>query len=150
MSNSPKVKKPSIQQQLKDTIKIPMEWIEAPAWKRIVAFIFDLFLIGPVVNFLSPINPYLPALVVAVYMIGCEMSPWKGTVGKRIMSMKVIDDHQGKVSIDRLIIRYFAKFLSLVVFGAGYWLPMLNKSRPLPDRLSHTMVIALTPVKANK
>ncbi len=142
-----KTKKPSIQQQIMDTVKVPMEWIEAPAWKRIVAFIFDMFLIGPVVNFLLPINAYLPPLFVAVYYIGLEASPWKASVGKRIMSMKVIDEKKKAISIDRIIVRYFAKILSLALFGGGYWLPMLSGKRPIPDQLSHTMIIALTPTK---
>jgi len=144
---SKKKKKPSIQQQLMDTVKIPMEWIEAPAWKRIVAFIFDMFLIAPISNFLFPINPWLSPVFVAVYYVALETSPWKGSVGKRIMSMKVIDDKKKTVTIDRLIVRYFAKILSLVLFGGGYWLPMLTGKRPIPDQLSHTMIIALTPVK---
>jgi uncharacterized RDD family membrane protein YckC len=133
-----------------ESVKVPMEWIEAPAWKRIVAFIFDMFLVGPVVKFLIPINTYLPPLAVAVYFIGFELSPWKGTIGKRIMSMKILDDKKGNVYLDRLIIRYVAKILSLVMFGAGYWIPMLGNKRPYPDSLSHTMVIALTPSKSKK
>jgi len=143
-----KPKKPSIQQQLMDTVKIPMEWIEAPTWKRIVAFVFDMFLIAPISNFLTPINPWLAPVFVAVYYVGLEASPWKGSVGKRIMSMKVIDDRKKTVTIDRLIIRYFAKILSLALLGGGYWLPMLSGKKPIPDQLSHTMVIALTPVKS--
>jgi uncharacterized RDD family membrane protein YckC len=143
-----KIKKPSIQQQLMDTVKVPMEWIEAPMWKRFVAFIFDMFLIGPVVNLISPINPYLPMLVVVIYYIGLEASPWKGSVGKRIMSMKVIDVKQGKVTMGRLLIRYVVKFLSILLFGIGYWLPVNFKMRPIPDLASQTMVIALTPSKA--
>ncbi|NTW96672.1 MAG: RDD family protein [Erysipelotrichaceae bacterium] len=150
MSKKTKVKKPSISQQLMDTVKVPMEWIEAPAWKRIVAFIFDMFLVGPVVNFLIPVNTYLPPLAVAVYFIGFELSPWKGTIGKRIMSMKILDDHKKNISVDRILIRYVAKILSLAMFGAGYWIPMLGNNRPLPDQLSHTMVIALTPSKPKK
>ena len=142
-----KTKKPSIQQQLMDTVKMPMEWIEAPMWKRFVAFIFDMFLIGPAVNLISPINPYLPMLVVAVYYIGLEASPWKGSVGKRIMSMKVIDVKQGKVTVGRLLIRYVVKFFSILLFGLGYWIPINLKMRPLPDLASHTMIIALTPTK---
>lgn len=143
-----KNKKPSIQQQLMATVKVPMEWIEAPMWKRFVAFIFDMFLIGPVVNFISPINPYLPVLVVAIYYIGLEASPWKGSVGKRIMSMKVIDVNKGKVTLSRLLIRYVVKFISILLFGLGYWIPINYKMRPIPDLASQTMVIALTPSKS--
>lgn len=141
-----KQKKPSIQQQLMDTVKVPMEWMEAPMWKRIVAFIFDMFLIAPVSNFLFSINPYLPPLFVALYYVGLEASPWKASVGKRIMSMKIIDDRKKTISLDRIIVRYFSKILSLAVFGAGYWIPILGAKRPIPDQLSHTMVIALTPI----
>jgi len=141
-----KQKKPSIQQQLMDTVKVPMEWMEAPMWKRFVAFIFDMFLIAPISNFLISINPYLPPLFVALYYIGLEASPWKASVGKRIMSMKIIDDRKKTITIDRIIVRYFSKILSLAVFGAGYWLPILGAKRPIPDQLSHTMVIALTPI----
>jgi len=147
MAKKNKVKKPSIQQQLMDTVKVPMTWIEAPAWKRIVAFIFDMFLIAPVSTYAAKFNAYLPAILIALYYIGLESSPWKGSLGKRIMSMKVIDDNKGKVSVDRLLIRYLAKIISLMLFGAGYWLPMLGNKRPIPDRLSHTMIIALTPTK---
>jgi uncharacterized RDD family membrane protein YckC len=150
MSKKNKVKKPSISQQLMDTVKVPMEWIEAPAWKRIVAFIFDMFLVMPISNFLFQLNPWLSPLFVAIYYIGLELSPWKGSVGKRIMSMKVLDEHKKNISVDRILIRYVAKILSLVMFGAGYWIPMLGNKRPLPDQLSHTMIIALTPSKPKK
>jgi uncharacterized RDD family membrane protein YckC len=150
MSKKNKVKKPSISQQLMDTVKVPMEWIEAPAWKRIVAFIFDMFLVMPISNFLFQLNPWLSPLFVAIYYIGLELSPWKGSVGKRIMSMKVIDDKKGRVYLDRLIVRYLSKFISLSILGAGYWIPMLGNKRPLPDQLSHTMIIALTPSKPKK
>jgi len=150
MTKKNKIKKPSISQQLMDTVKVPMEWIEAPAWKRIVAFIFDMFLVMPISNFLLKFNPWFSPLFVALYFIGFEFSPWKGSVGKRIMSMKVIDDHKKNVSLDRLVIRYFAKVFSLVIFGVGYWIPMVGNKRPYPDQLSHTMVIALTPSKTKK
>jgi len=130
-----------------DTVKVPMEWIEAPMWKRIVAFIFDMFVIAPVSNFLYPINPWLSPLFVVVYYIGLEASPWKGSIGKRIMSMKVIDRKNGKVTIGRLVIRYAVKFVSILFFGAGYWLPLAYKWKPLPDVASQTMIIALTPSK---
>lgn len=147
MEKKNKVKKPSIKQQMMDTIKVPMTWIEAPAWKRMVAFIFDMFLIAPVSNYIVRFNAYLPALFIAVYYIGLELSPWKGSIGKRMMSMKVVDDNHGNVSLQRLLIRYLSKIISLLLFGTGYWIPMMGKKRPIPDRLSHTMVIALTPTK---
>lgn len=147
MAKKNKAKKPSIQQQLMDTVKVPMTWIEAPAWKRIVAFIFDMFLIAPVSTYAAKVNAYLPAILIAVYYIGLESSPWKASVGKRIMSMKVVDDNKGTVSFYRLLIRYLSKIISLMLFGAGYWFPMMGKNRPIPDQLSHTMVIALTPTK---
>jgi len=143
-----KTKKHSIEQRLMDTVKTQMEWIEAPAWKRIIAFVFDMFLILPITNFLMQYGSWIPAVVTATYFIGCELSSWKGTVGKRMMSMKVLDDNHGKVDVFRLIIRYVTKIISLTLLGAGYW-PMLfgSKKRPIPDRITHTMVIALTPIK---
>lgn len=143
-----KTKKSSIEQRLMDTVKTQMEWIEAPAWKRIIAFIFDMFLILPITNYLMRFGSWIPAVLTAIYFIGCELSPWKGTVGKRMMSMKVLDDNHGKVDVFRLIIRYVTKIISLTLLGIGYW-PLLfgSKKRPIPDRLSHTMVIALTPIK---
>lgn len=143
-----KNKKSSIEQRLMDTVKTQMEWIEAPAWKRIIAFIFDMFLILPITNYLLRFGSWIPAVLTAIYFIGCELSPWKGTVGKRMMSMKVLDDNHGKVDVFRLIIRYLTKIISLTLLGIGYW-PLLfgSKKRPIPDRLTHTMVIALTPIK---
>lgn len=143
-----KPKKPSIEQRLMESVKTQMEWIEAPAWKRIIAFVFDMFLILPITNFLMDYGSWIPAVVTAIYFIGLELSPWKGSVGKRMMSMKVLDDNQGTVDITRLIIRYITKIISLALLGFGYW-PLLtgSKKRPLPDRISHTMVIALTPIK---
>lgn len=143
-----KAKKSSIEQRLMDTVKTQMEWIEAPAWKRIIAFIFDMFLILPITNYLLRFGSWIPAVLTAIYFIGCELSPWKGTVGKRMMSMKVLDANHGKVDVFRLIIRYITKIISLTLLGIGYW-PLLfgSKKRPIPDRLSHTMVIALTPIK---
>lgn len=131
-----------------DTVKVPLEWVEAPTWKRIVAFIFDMFLIGPVVNWLTPISALLPPLLVFVYYVGFELSPWKASVGKRIMSMKVIGEKNETVPWDRLVIRYFAKILSLAMLGGGYWVPMLGGKKPIPDQLSHTRIIALTPKKS--
>ncbi|MHC1735075.1 MAG: RDD family protein [Erysipelotrichaceae bacterium] len=143
-----KVKKPSIEQRLMDTVKVPLEWVEAPAWKRIFAFIFDMTLILPFTNYLMKVNTALPAIVTLVYFVGFEMSPWKGTIGKRMMSLKVIDENKGKVRLSQLVIRYLSKIISLAMIGVGYW-PLLSKEpqRAYPDRISHTMVIALTPSK---
>lgn len=142
-----KPKRPSIESQLRDTIKIPMEWVEAPAWKRIVAFVFDMFLILPITTWLGKMNPTWPAVVTFVYFIGFELSPWKGTIGKRMMSMKVLDDRSGKMNLVQIIIRYFSKVLSLAFLGVGYW-PLLVGKKAMPDQISHTRIVALTPVKS--
>ena len=144
-----KNKKPSIKQQLMETVKVPLEWVEAPVWKRIIAFAFDMSILMPIsYYFLEKINKGLPFIFITLYFIGLEASPWKGTVGKQIMSMKVIDVKKGKVTVGRLVVRYVVKFLSLLFLGTGYWLPLSYKWRPLPDLVSQTMVIALTPVKS--
>ncbi len=139
-----KPKRPSIEKQLHDTIKIPMTWVEAPAWKRIVAFVFDMFLLLPLTNWLGQMNTALPALVTFVYFIGLELSPWKGSIGKRMMSMKVLDERQGKTTLVQLVIRYMAKVLGLALIGVGYW-PLLAGKKAWPDQISHTRVMALTP-----
>lgn len=140
--------KPSIQERVFATAKLEVSWMKAPVWKRIAAFVFDMFLIQPVNVYFSKYGSLVTFLITAAYFIGLEQSPWQGTVGKRMMSLKVVSEEGGKVPFIHTLLRYLVKIPSLVALGIGYW-PLLGKSgkEAVPDRVGHTQVIALTPVR---
>ncbi len=66
----------------------------------------------------------------------------QGTVGKKLLSIKVTDTSGLDPTLNQVIKRNFAKLLSTLIFFGGYLYLFLNKKhQTLHDKLSDTLVI---------
>lgn len=118
-------------------------WAKAPIYKRILAFFIDLFIMFPIQNITRGIHPLLPVIAIALYFILLESSPWQGSIGKRVLGMKVEKLDGSKLSIIHALIRYVVKVLTLAIVGIGYW-PLFRNKQALCDQAINSDVYALT------
>jgi uncharacterized RDD family membrane protein YckC len=69
-------------------------------------------------------------------------SPWQGTVGKRILRLKVTDDQGNRISFARATGRFFAKILSGMVMDVGFiMVAFMERKRGLHDLICNTQVL---------
>lgn len=69
-------------------------------------------------------------------------SSWQGTVGKRILRLKVTDDFGNKLSFGRSTARFFAKILSGWVMYVGFiMVAFMERKRGLHDIICSTQVL---------
>ena len=143
----------------------------ANGFKRVMAFVIDVlpvFLAAYVVAVLvfdsNPLaellaeetpagkNPgkallFIIAATLGVWIPYCalaELSPWRGTFGKKIMGIRVcccVDRDKRQLSLKQVLTRNAAKFLSAAVFTLGFlWAFFTNGNRAWHDSLSKTAV----------
>jgi uncharacterized RDD family membrane protein YckC len=69
-------------------------------------------------------------------------SPWQGTVGKRILRLKVTDDQGNRISFARATGRFFGKILSGMVMDVGFiMVAFMERKRGLHDLICGTQVL---------
>jgi uncharacterized RDD family membrane protein YckC len=69
-------------------------------------------------------------------------SSWQGTVGKRILRLKVTDDQGNRISFARATGRFFAKILSGMVMYVGFiMVAFMERKRGLHDVICGTQVL---------
>ena len=83
----------------------------------------------------------IAVIVGLAYRAGMESSKFQATLGKMALQIKVTDLSGSRISFDRAIARYFAKFLSLATLGIGYVMAGFTpKKQALHDQLAGTLV----------
>jgi uncharacterized RDD family membrane protein YckC len=81
------------------------------------------------------------ALVLWGYYAGMESSPFKGTLGKKLMGLEVTDEQGERISFTKASGRYFAKIISIMVFCIGYLAMLFNdKKQTWHDKMSGCIV----------
>lgn len=128
---------------LTEQTKKNLYWAKAPIYKRILAFFIDLFIMFPIQNIARSIHPILPVFAVALYFILLESSPWQGTIGKRVLGMKVELVNGNRINIVQATIRYVIKVFTLALLGIGYW-PLFLGKQALCDQVIQSTVLALS------
>ncbi len=128
---------------LTEQTKKNLYWAKAPIYKRILAFFIDLFIMFPIQNVTRSIHPMLPVFAVALYFILLESSPWQGTIGKRVLGMKVELVNGNRINIVQATIRYVIKVFTLALLGIGYW-PLFLGKQALCDQVIQSTVLALS------
>lgn len=128
---------------LTEQTKKNLYWAKAPIYKRILAFFIDLFIMFPIQNITRSIHPMLPIFAVALYFILLESSPWQGTIGKRVLGMKVELVNGNRINIVQATIRYVIKVFTLALLGIGYW-PLFLGKQALCDQVIQSTVLALS------
>lgn len=125
-------------------------------WARVIAFMIDLVILGtvcmipvvlvvladrfPEIFFLTPIV-WFGALF---YFPVMESSKWQGTVGKKLLNLKVVDKDGNRLSVFRSLLRSAVKYLSFnITIGLiSVLIPCSKDKRALHDSLSGTYVVA--------
>ncbi len=76
------------------------------------------------------------------YFAGLESSSWQATLGKRALGIAVTDLQGGRVSFGRATGRYFAHYISIVIFLLGFLIqPFTAKRQTLHDMIAGTLVV---------
>lgn len=69
-------------------------------------------------------------------------STWQGTIGKRVLRLKVVDEAGNRISFGRATGRFFAKVLSSMFFCIGFiMVGFTERKRGLHDMLASTVVM---------
>jgi uncharacterized RDD family membrane protein YckC len=127
-------------------------------WRRGIGAAIDWLLIGAVVSLsigyhgqLAPphsivkvvVYYVLAALVAGLYFAVMEASPWRATIGKRVVGVKVTTLDGQRVDFSRAAARLLAKFgLSLALLGLGFVLAGIDaRKQALHDKVAGTLVM---------
>jgi uncharacterized RDD family membrane protein YckC len=71
-----------------------------------------------------------------------ESSSYQGTIGKKILGIKVIDMNGNRISFVKATVRYFSKLLSALIIGIGFLMAgFTNKKQALHDLIAETLVV---------
>jgi uncharacterized RDD family membrane protein YckC len=69
-------------------------------------------------------------------------SSWQGTVGKRVLRLKVTDEAGNRITFARATGRFFAKILSTMILWIGFiMIAFTDRKRGLHDMLAGTLVM---------
>jgi uncharacterized RDD family membrane protein YckC len=126
-------------------------------WRRGIATAIDWLLIGVVVSLsigyhgqLAPPHStvklvvyYTLALaVVWLYFAALEASPWRATLGKRVVGVRVTTLDGRRIGVGRATARLLAKLLSLALLGLGFVLAGVDaRKQALHDKVVGTLVV---------
>ena len=116
-------------------------------WNRAVALLIDLVmvaLIGTVINWVF--NEWLAVTITTFlgwgYFAGLESSERQATIGKSAMGLVVTDIDGRRITFLRATVRYFAKILSGLLLGFGYFMAAFtSRKQALHDIIASTLVL---------
>lgn len=97
-----------------------------------------------VVAIVSSIFVYLALAFAGVWLYEALLtsSSWQGTVGKRVLQLKVTDELGNRIGFGRATGRFFAKILSSMFFCIGFiMVGLTDRKRGLHDMLAATLVM---------
>lgn len=114
----------------------------ADFWRRVAAFLIDLFLVVMVSIPLMVVMPFFTSGIIWwFYSAIMESSAWQATLGKRILGLKVTDVNGVRLFFGRASARFFGKFLSSSILGIGFLMVLWTKHRQgLHDMVSGCLV----------
>jgi uncharacterized RDD family membrane protein YckC len=80
-----------------------------------------------------------------VYFAALESSSWQGTIGKKILGLRVTDLAGERISFARASGRFFAQFVSTIILCIGYiMIAFTEKKQGLHDMMAGTIVTKKT------
>lgn len=84
----------------------------------------------------------ISGLLVWLYFAACESSVWQATVGKLAMGIRVTDLEGQRISFQRALGRYIAKFLSFLILYIGVMMVgWTARKQGLHDMIAGTLVL---------
>lgn len=92
-------------------------------------------IVGFIAIFLVLLGPWL-------YWALSESSSWQATLGKKALGLKVVDADGQRIGFWRASGRFFAKIISSVPFGIGFFMVgFMDKKQGLHDVIASTYVV---------
>ena len=123
-----------------------MKYKNASFIKRLIAFLLDALFITSITKFTIQFNTFLPIIISLVYFAYFESSKAQATLGKQIVSLKVVNTTGEKISFLNAALRHIVKMIGIIFVGIGY-LPLLigkeDIKRSYVDLITATQVIDL-------
>jgi uncharacterized RDD family membrane protein YckC len=85
---------------------------------------------------------FLHIMIWWIYFAVLHSSNWQATIGKKVLGLKVVDKNGGRISFGKATGRYFAQFLSHLIFFMGFMMVgWTKKKQGLHDKIAGTLVI---------
>jgi uncharacterized RDD family membrane protein YckC len=97
-----------------------------------------------IVTILSSVFVYIALAFVGQWLYEALLtsSSWQGTIGKRVLRLKVVDEAGNRIGFGRATGRFFAKILSSMFFCIGFiMIGFTERKRGLHDMLASTVVM---------
>jgi len=134
---------PALRFQPTGSVVKPATLACAPLWRRFLALLIDLALLGAISTLAIAALPILGGLLAGwAYFTGFETSAWQGTPGKRLLQIKVVDVNGVPLRTGRSSLRFLCRFLSALPLGAGFLLALFTAHhQTLHDMLASTRVV---------
>ncbi len=147
-------------------VEVKYKLIPAGFWLRFVAYGIDSLIALPVIGLAmalpyawesSQVGTELP-LTRAAFIISCllygllypaamEASSYRGTLGKKMLGLRVVSLAGRQVSFGQGLGRTFAKIISQALFGIGFFMAgWTEKKQALHDKMAGTLVMKRVPV----
>jgi uncharacterized RDD family membrane protein YckC len=98
---------------------------------------------GPPVEFMGTIFLLIALFLASTWLYEALLtsSSWQGTIGKRILSLRVTDLEGRRISFARSTGRFFGKFLSRMIMNIGFiMVAFTERKQGLHDLLAGTLV----------
>lgn len=87
-------------------------------------------------------SSYIEVIVLMLYWIVLEASAWQASIGKRLMSIRVVDLNGQRVTLARSAARNLLKFVSVLTFGIGFIIiAFTRREQGLHDILARALVV---------
>jgi len=84
----------------------------------------------------------LSILVTWLYHAICESSSWQGSVGKKLLGIRVTDMTGQRISFGKATGRHFGKILSGMILGIGFiMIAFTEQKQGLHDQMAGTLVL---------
>ena len=121
-------------------------------WIRLLAYIIDAVILGaisfPLIQVLGSMGigdhstNVLSIAISWMYFAVFESSAWMGSPGKKALGLIVTDEQGQQLSVGRATRRYFAKILSALLLGIGFFMIAFTaRKQGLHDKIFHTLVV---------
>ena len=95
---------------------------------------------GPMLGARFSLNG-ISIVVTWLYYALCESSSWQGTIGKKLLGLRVTDMNGQRIGFAQASGRHFAKILSALLLGIGFIMIAFSEHKQgLHDTLASTLV----------
>ena len=84
-----------------------------------------------------------------LYSAFMESSPWRATVGKRILGLQVVTADGDRIGFGQATVRHFMKFLSLFFLMIGFMMAGWTKRRQALHDIPSDCLVIRVPTKGN-